>query len=435
MKFHSYLCLFLFLLISCQPATTTPTKEKNGIQLTDPAAIDAVVDKFVSDGGYPFLHVRLENEDGSVIYDHSAVNKKLIPSQTISKDTWIRIWSMSKIITIATALDLVEDGLMQLSDPVTKYIPEFSQLKVAAVEDGRNISELEPDEIETACDYTLVPMDSVMTILHLLNHQAGFYYSVTGCPGIDSLSAAANLPVSKSTDDYIAKQAKLPLVQQPGRKDFYGTNTTILGFVMERASGKSLKQLVEERLTGPLKIDGLQYGLADLSQLPPRFSGKDTLLRQAEEGELDIFGPSFPKYHLGHQLYLGGEGMVATADGYADFVRMLVRHGELNGHRFLDRATVEDIYAPHSQLDNPYGHNGYNLWVAGDSIRIKGHGDEGIWIGGGYEQTHFWADPKRKFVGVIMSQMFEVPAAGAGRDDKIRAAVYEQLWEVEDEGS
>ena len=180
-----------------------------------------------------------------------------------------------------------------------------------------------------------------------------------------------------------------------------------------------------------MKIEGLQYGLGPSYALAPRVSGKDTLLREANPGELDIYGAHVPDYDPAHELYLGGEGMVATADGYADFLRMLVGHGQLNGHRFLEEETVKDIYAPHTQLDSPYGHNGYNLWVPGDSIRIKGFGEKGIWIGGGYESTHFWADPQRKFVGVIMSQMYAMQPAGYDRDNQIRGAIYQQLWAQE----
>ena len=110
---------------------------------------------------------------------------------------------------------------------------------------------------------------------------------------------------------------------------------------------------------------------------------------------------------------------------------MLVNRGTLNGHRFLDKATVEDIYAPHTQLDNAYGYNGYNLWVSGDSMRINGQGDSGLWIGGGYESTHFWADSKREFVGVILSQANFVQAPGYEMNDKFRGALYEQIFERE----
>ena len=72
--------------------------------------------------------------------------------------------------------------------------------------------------------------------------------------------------------------------------------------------------------------------------------------------------------------------------------------------------------------------NVYNLWISGDSMRIKEAGEAGLWIGGGYEATHFWIDPKREFVGVIMSQMSFAQPAGYKRDDEFRGAVYKQFW-------
>ena len=71
---------------------------------------------------------------------------------------------------------------------------------------------------------------------------------------------------------------------------------------------------------------------------------------------------------------------------------MLLNHGELNGHRFLDESSVKEIYSPHTQLDNEYGYNGYNLWVTSKKSRELCHGDEGLWSGGGYEGTHFWIE-------------------------------------------
>ncbi len=204
-----------------------------------------------------------------------------------------------------------------------------------------------------------------------------------------------------------------------------------MGLVAERATGKDLSQLVTERVTEPMNIQGLQYGLPDNEKLLPKFTGRDSVLRTAVRGELDIFGPDVPDYDPDHSLYLGGEGMVATADGYADFVRMLLQRGELNGYRFLNRETVEDVYAPHTQLDSPYGYNGYNLWVSGDTMRTMNQGEAGLWIGGGYESTYFWADPKRNFVGIIMSQNNEVHPPGYEMNDKFRAELYQQFWESE----
>ena len=83
----------------------------------------------------------------------------------------------------------------------------------------------------------------------------------------------------------------------------------------------------------------------------PRFSGKDSILRIAKEGELDIFGQNVPDYDSEHQLYLGGEGMIATANGYSDFLRMLLTKERLTGYRFLEENTIDDLTAPHTQKD------------------------------------------------------------------------------------
>lgn len=428
---------FLFVIIgvfnlSCK---SDKVKQVDQLQLDDHETIDKVVDSYVDKELFPFVYVRVEREDGSVLYEHTSTNKSLLPAQEINKDSWIRIWSMSKIVTICTVMDLVEEGVLHISDPVTKYIPEFSNLQVAVTTEGNEISSLESENIGDACPFTLEPMDSIMTISHLLNHKAGFYYAVTGYPCLDSLEAALRLPESASSKEFVDKVAKLPLIQQPGSRFYYGTNTTILGIVAERATGQSLQQLVEERITKPMNITGLQYGLENTENLTPRFSGADTTLRVAHEGELDIFGPAFLQYDVDHNLYLGGEGMVATADGYTDFLRMLANYGTLNGHRFLDKETIETISSPHTLMDEENGYNGYNLWVSGPSLKHKGYGDEGLWLGGGYEQTHYWVDPERKIVGIIMSQMFGAQKEGEERNDKIRGAIYAQLWQKENNDS
>ncbi len=423
----SILVLLLLVITSCkQEKSTEPT-----IKITDKQALDKVLDDYVNQDFYPFIYARLEDIDGNLIYEHSAINDNLLPDTEVDGDTWIRIWSMSKIVTISVALDLIEEGILQMDDPVTKYIPEFENLQVAVSHDGSSLLDYDWGERKNACPIQLVPLDSVMTVLHLINHEAGFYYATNGYPCIETMMAAQNIPTATDSDDLINRLAQLPLIQQPGTGYFYGTNTTVLGLVAERATGKSLSDLVTERATNPMKISGLQYGLPAGQSLLPKFTGRDSILRVAERGELNIFGPDVPDYDPAHHLYLGGEGMLATADGYVDFVRMLLERGTLNGYRFLDRATVEDIASPHTQLDNPYGYNGYNLWVSSDSMRINEAGDSGLWIGGGYECTSFWADPRRNFVGVIMSQNNEVRSPGYKLNDDFRGAVYQQLWTSE----
>ena len=407
------------LLASCQ------SKDVPRISLADPAVIDSMIDDYVDDGAYPFVYVRLEHKDGAVIYEHGAANSELLPVDSVDGHTWLRIWSMSKIVTISIVLDLVEEGVLTLEDPVVKYIPEFADLQVAVSPLGEDLSVIRNKS--AACPIQLVAMESEMKVIDLINHKAGFYYATTGIPCMDAPLAASNLPTAENSQDLVDRMAKLPLIQQPGTNDYYGTNTTVLGIVAERATGKSLPRLVEERVTGPLRISGLQYGLPPGVSLLPRISGRDGVLREAHPGELDIFGPDVPDYDPAHTLYLGGEGMLGTTDGYADFLRMLLNRGTLNGHRFLDEASIRDMTAPHTQLDNPFGHNGYNLWVTSGRMNIDAEGQPGLWVGGGYEGTHFWIDPKRDFVGLIVTQIYWVPEGGQLRDEILRSAIYRQV--------
>ncbi len=393
--------------------------------LADRGPVDAVIDGYVELGALPFLYVRLEDRDGNVFYEHSSVNEDLVKGFQVDGSSWMRIWSMSKIVTISVVMDLVEDGVLKLSDPVTKYIPEFANLEVAVSPSGADLSLIE--DKDSACPLKRVPVKYQMTVLDLLNHRGGFYYEWNGIDCLDNMINTLDPPTAKNSAELIARMAKMPLINQPGTTSYYGMGTTVLGLVAERATGKSLKQLVAERATGPMGIEGLQYGLPAGEKLPPRTSGKGDVLHEALPAELQEFGSCFPPYEPESELYLGGEGMVATADAYADFARMLLRRGELNGYRFLEESTVEEMAAPHTQLDSEWGHNGYNLWISNGKLANGESGPGPLWIGGGYEGTHFWIDPAREFVGVIMSQVVQVPEAGHGRDEAIRQAIYGQL--------
>lgn len=397
--------------------------------LVQPAAVDAVIDGMVEAGAFPFLYARVEDRDGHVIYEHGAHNPSLM-SYAVDGDSWIRIWSMSKIVTITTVLDLAEDGVLDLDDPVRKFIPEFADLQVAVGPDGADLSQADEATKAAACPLVREPQVRDMTIRHLLNHQAGFYYPWSGVECLDGPFEAADLPAAESSDDLIARLARLPLINQPGANDFYGTGTTVLGLVAQRATGKTLAELVQARITGPLDIQGLRYGLPEGARMAPRFSGASGALRLADDGELDIFGTKLPGYDPDYPLFLGGEGMVGTADGYADFARMLLRRGELNGYRVLEDATIDELTAPHTQVNSDWGHNGYNLWISNGRLSTGDYGPAPLWVGGGYEGTHFWIDPEREIVGVIMTQVFEAPPQGRNRDERIRMAIYEQLgWD------
>ena len=145
-------------------------------------------------------------------------------------------------------------------------------------------------------------------------------------------------------------------------------------------------------------------------------------------------GKNVPQYNLQQKLYLGGEGMISSADGYADFLRLWLKGGILNGHRFLNESTIEKMI---TSVDSKNGYGistKYNLYITGDSTLTQKKGDKGLWQGGGYEGTNFWMDPKRDFVGLLFTQINQSPdhiGLGSGLYDKFRGLLYEQIISYE----
>ena len=416
--------LTLLLLVLLTPLAALGATAPDS-PITDPQALDAILDRYVDNQQLPFIYARLEDREGNVIYEHGAVDRELLPGAVIDGDTWIRVWSMSKPVTIAIVMDLVEDGVLSLDDAVTDYIPEFSELQVATAKDGTPLLDIQDRADE--CPIAVEPVSNTMTVRHLVNHEAGFYYKQTGVPCLDDVYADQDVAGAKDSSDLIARLAQLPLIQQPGASYFYGLNTTVLGLVAERASGFSLKRLVEDRLTSPLQIENLRYDLVADAELLPRYSGADGVVREASTSELDLMGPSVPGFEPDHAFFLGGEGMLATADSYADFLRMLLNKGELNGQQFLEPETIAEMVAPHTQLNSEFGHNGYNIWVNNGRLYPSGYGRGGLWIVGGYEGTHGWVDTDAGLVGVVVTQIDKASGEANARHDVFREAVYDQM--------
>ena len=116
--------------------------QKENILELDNIPLNKILDQYVRDGIYPFIFSLIKDSNGKILYEHSAINKKLLPDISIQADTWMRIWSMSKLVTISIAMDLIEDGNISMEEPVAKYIPEFKDLKVASNVDGVSLARI-----------------------------------------------------------------------------------------------------------------------------------------------------------------------------------------------------------------------------------------------------------------------------------------------------
>lgn len=413
------LLYFPVFLLAC--STYNPTENQ---------IAQVLKDEVISQQHYPFLSVYVESAAGKLLTSVSVSNDAFFaPTETPKVDDWMRIWSMSKLVTTVLTLDLVEDDVISLEDEVVSYLPELADVRVAVPRSGVTMTEasassyvLGSDTNNTAtdaCDFELLPLVRSMTVRDLMLHTAGFYYATTGIPCLDEAQAKLNLPLAKSADDWLARIATLPLIQQPSDNYYYGLNTSVLGFLLERASGKTLQTLLEERITNPYNIEGLSFLLPKNIKLPPRVSGRDGTLRPARDRELDIFGGEQPPYGPDTTLFLGGEGLVATAPGFAKFLRAVFFPEQNNLRPLLDPDSVTAMTSAQIN-ENEWGASGYTLWLSSGRRADGTFGRAGIWTGGGYEGTRYWIDPELQQVGVIMTQVFMPPTEGIAIDERIR---------------
>jgi CubicO group peptidase (beta-lactamase class C family) len=315
---------------------------------------------------------------------------------------------MTKPLVSVAAMMLVEDGTIQLTDPVSKYLPGFDKLQVSVP--------VKNAEGQTA--YTLVAQERQMTVQDLLRHTSGLAYGeiTQNAPVKEGLEKIGVYYKERDFDarnltpaDQVAKMATVPLAYQPGTTWHYSLSSDMLGRVVERASGKRLGEFLQERLFGPLKMTDTAFWVP-AAKMP----------RLAESLEKDRFaGRAFPLVDVSSQPMndSGGAGAVSTAADYLRFSQMLMNGGTLDGARVMSRTTIKLMTADHlgtfiAQNPQPgellLGTKGYSFGLGfavrtGDGVAgVPGSQGEYMWAG--YAGTYFWVDPKEQLTAVLMTQ-------------------------------
>ena len=313
----------------------------------------------------------------------------------MEEDAIFRIYSMSKPITGVALMTLYEEGKFRLSDPVQRYIPEFTDLKVA-VSWGPDGPVLEDP-------------DHPMTVRELMSHTAGLAYGI-GAPGpTDSLYSARGVLSRRQTlEDMIDKLAEIPLRHQPGSRWYYSVAVDVQGYLVEVLSGQPFDEFLQERIFDPLRMvdTGFHVPEEEHDRLVPYY-GYD------EDGNL--VAPSNPGA-AGSRPYLdpttffsGGGGLVSTTTDYMRFSQMLLNGGELDGVRILSPTTVDLMTQNQMPRDNPERSPGIGFGLD-FSVVLDAVGKEYVSVGeyswGGAAGTWFWIDPVEDliFVGMIQQR-------------------------------
>jgi CubicO group peptidase (beta-lactamase class C family) len=379
--------------------------EEVGMSSQKLAKIGQVLKKEVEDGSFRGAVVMVARK-GKLVYQDAVGMQS--PSAKMTTDSIFRIYSMTKPLVSVAAMLLVEDGTIQLTDPVSKYLPGFDKLQVSVAQKN--------DAGQTS--YTLVPQERQMTVQDLLRHSSGLAYGeiTQNAPVKDGYEKIG--VYSKALDfdsrnlapaDQIAKMASVPLAFQPGTTWHYSLSSDMLGRVVERASGKRLGDFLQERVFAPLKMRDSAFWVP---------AAKTS--RVAESLEKDRFaGRPFPLIDVSAQPMndSGGAGAVSTAADYLRFSQMLMNGGRLDGARVMSRTTIKLMTSDHlgNFIATPMqpgelllGTKGYSFGLGfavrtGDGVAgVPGSAGEYLWAG--YAGTFFWVDPKEQLTAVLMTQ-------------------------------
>ena len=337
----------------------------------------------------------------------------------LMRDTIFRLFSMTKPMTAAAAMILVQRGQLDVFAPVSRYLDGFAHQRVA-----------------TAMGAT--PVRQQATIKDILNMTSGLVYPGEGSPAekeMRFLFAQVKRRLENdqptSTVDFANLIGRQPLAFHPGESWQYGTSSDVLGAVIEKVSGMSFGMFLKRELFEPLQMTDTGFHVPGEKQ--KRFSR----LYQMKDGKLQVF----PHNHLGLNDYLsapafesGGAGLVSTIDDALRFCRMLLGRGQLEGKRILSEAAVD--FMTHNQLSD-LQRQGF-LW---DSLRGCGYscymrvmeqpsqsptfGSAGEYGWDGWTGTYFTVDPAHEMILVVMMQKTDAGTTELVR--KLRNIVYSGL--------
>src|SRR5215472_9928790 len=359
--------------------------------------IDAVLRRVTDAKEVPGVVAMAANDKG-VIYEGAFGTRNLALGPAMSLDTIFRLASMTKAVTSVAAMQLVEQGKLQLDQPVGNILPELSAPQVL-------------DGFDDSGAPRLRPAKRPITLRHLLTHTAGFGYEVWD-PLLIRYVKASGTP--SGTTGKLAS-LRLPLVFDPGERWEYGINLDWVGRTVEAVSGLPLEVYFRQHIFAPLGMSDTDYVISAAQR-----SRLVAVHQRKEDGSLE---PTEPKDPPWREFWSGGGGLYSTGRDYLVFLQMLMHQGRFNGAQLLRPQTVAltgqnqigDISAGLWKTTNPQLTNDLDLfsgipckWGLGYMINTlpgpNGRSAGSVTLGGIFN-TYYWLDPRKRIAGVFLTQL------------------------------
>jgi CubicO group peptidase (beta-lactamase class C family) len=378
---------------------------------------------------------------GGVAYFQSAGKADHELDKPFLRDTIVRIYSMTKPVTTVAAMMLYERGGFQLDDPVSKYLPEFTDTPVWT---GSGIESVEPQK-------------TPMLVRHLMTHTSGLTYGFMQTNAVDESYRKERIEFQGNREtlaETVGRLAEIPLICQPGSQWNYSVSTDVLGRLVEVWSGLTLEEFMVNEIFRPLRMRDTGFSLP--VENVERFSALYSPLQggggmgsigaiaqgEAEERKGLKLEESYNQssYLKSSRNFSGGGGLVSTIDDYAQFCQMLMNGGELNGERLLGRKTVEHMRLNHLPGNNDMAAMGQPVWsetsydgigfglgvaVVLDPVKASIVASVGEHHWGGAASTFFWLDPLEDLFVVFLTQL--IPSSTYPIRRELRTRVYQAL--------
>jgi CubicO group peptidase (beta-lactamase class C family) len=371
--------------------------------------VTSYFNKEFADGRLPGGVIAIARHGKLVFFESFGVQNP-VTKTPMKNDALFRMYSMTKPFVSVAAMQLVEDGVIQLPDPISKYLPEFAKMGVSVAKKG-------PDGKTT---YEMVPAERPITVQDLMRHTSGLAYGeITQNEPVKQGYAKAGVYKPGVIDydcrdmtpaEQVSGVAKTPLVHQPGTTWEYSLASDILGRVVEAASGKTLGELLSTRVFKPLKMvdSGFYVPEKKMSRLAEAFE-TDPFTKK----KLPLIDVSKPPKNDS-----GGAGSVSTAADFLRFSQMLLNGGSLDGAQILSPTTIRLMASDHlgNRAFNPASPGGLLLgtpegytfglgFLVRQSAGMAGvHGSVGEFMWAGAAGTFFWVEPKDQLAVVFMTQ-------------------------------
>jgi CubicO group peptidase (beta-lactamase class C family) len=369
------------------------------------ARYDAFFQKEIDAGRLPGV-VTLIYKNGEKAHE-SAVGYSDFASKTaIRADQIFFIQSMTKPIVSTAFMMLYEEGYFFLNDPISKYLPEFKEMKVVKDPEVGSSSGLEPAK-------------SQITIAQVLSHTAGFLHGIGPTKLDEEVREAIYMSNPQTIEERVKALAAQPLASHPGEKWNYSASPDILARLIEVFTGMSPDEFLKTRLFGPLGMKDTGYNLSEeqtkrMVQLH-NYDDNGTLVKSERQTPTS-----------GNTVFGGTHGLFSTAEDYSRFARMMLNGGELDGRRYLSSKTV-DIMRINQSGDlfrEPGKGFGLGFAVVDDLADSKALSSEGTFYWSGAYCTYFFIDPEEEMVAVFMTQ---VNPFSSHYENKFRQMVYQAV--------